>query len=205
MTAIDTNTNTLKHLKTLQDNDVTAIGRYYRVVHPEWRITKPEARMLSQAKIMIWAVYEDTGGTSLPLTAAQGKAHGTNALKQAKNIGQPEGTPIYFALEGLPHGYTKSDLPGIRKYFAGVKDAIGDAYQLGVYSDGIVCKTVLDEGICTYTWLSASLAFEGTKEFYKSGRWNIFQKVPLDQDWDGLSVDVNSVKKDFGGFLVPTT
>ena len=204
MTAIDTNTNTLKHLKTLQDNDVTAIGRYYRIVHPEWRITKPEAKMLSQANIKIWIVYEDTGGTSLPLTVAKGKEHGSNALQQAKNIGQPEGTPIYFALEGLPNGYSKKDLPGIRKYFAGVKEVIGTSYQLGVYSDGIVCKTVLDEGICTYTWLSASLGFDGTKEFLKSGRWNIFQKTPLDQNWGGLSVDVNRIKKDFGGFSVPT-
>jgi hypothetical protein len=203
MVAIDTNTNTLKSLTTLQDRKVTAIGRYYRVVHPTWRLTKPEAKMLSKANIKIWAVYEDTGGTSLPLTKAQGKVHAENALKQAKGIGQPQGTAIYFALEGLPHGYASADLPGIRKYFDGVKDVIGANYQLGVYSDGIVCKTLLDEGICTYTWLSASLSFEGTKEFLKSGRWNIFQKVPLDQNWDGLSVDVNDVKADFGGFIIP--
>jgi hypothetical protein len=203
MVAIDTNNNTIKSLKTLQDRDVTAIGRYYRVVHPTWRLTKPEAKMLSKANIEIWTVYEDTGGTSLPLTKEQGATHAQNALKQATMIGQPKGTAIYFALEGLPHGYTGNDLPGIRRYFGGVKDVIGQNYQLGVYSDGIVCKTLLDEGICAYTWLSASMAFEGTKEFHDSGRWNIFQKIPLDQNWDGLSVDVNDVKADFGGFVIP--
>jgi hypothetical protein len=203
MTAIDTNTNTIKKLKTLRERNVTAVGRYYRVVHPEWRLTKPEAKMLSKAEIKIWTVYEDTGGTSLPLTEAQGKVHGTNALKQANDIGQPHGTPIYFALEGLPDGCGKKHLPGIRKYFDGVKGAIGANFQLGVYSDGVVCKTVLDEGICTYTWLSASMGFEGTKDFHKSGRWNIFQKTPLDQNWNGLSVDVNDVKDDFGGFVLP--
>jgi hypothetical protein len=159
--------------------------------------------MLSKADIRIWTVYEDTGGTSLPLTKAQGKVDATNALKQAKYVGQPQGTPIYFALEGLPDGYKKKDLPGIRNYCEGVKEVFGAYYQIGVYSDGIVCKTLLDEGICTYTWLSASLSFEESRAFLKSGRWNIFQRTPLDQDWDGLSVDVNQTKANFGGFLVP--
>ena len=203
MTAIDTNTNTIRSLKTLRKNNVTAVGRYYRVVHPSWRLTKPEAQMLSKANIKIWAVYEDIGDINLPLTKAQGKTHGTNALEQANYIGQPHGTPIYFALEGLPDGYKKKHLPAIRKYFEGVKELIGATYQLGVYSDGIVCETLLDEGICTYTWLSASLGFEGSKAFLKSGRWNIFQKTPLDQNWDGLSIDVNEIKADFGGFVIP--
>jgi hypothetical protein len=202
MTAIDTSTNTSKSLKTLRKHNVTAVGRYYRIIHPSWRLTKPEAKTLSKAKIAIWTVYEDSGDISLPLTKAQGKAHGENALKQATYIGQPRGTPIYFALEGLPDGYKRKHLPGIRKYFKGVKEAIGGSYQLGVYSDGIVCKTLLDEKICTYTWLSASLGFEGSRAFLKSGRWNIFQKTPLNQNWDGLSVDVDQIKADFGGFFV---
>ena len=203
MTVIDTNTNCINGLTTLRKHNVTAVGRYYRVKHPSWRITKAEAQMLSGAGIKIFTVYEDSG-SGLALTEQQGASDATNAVQQAVGIGQPHGSAIYFAVEGLPHGYKKSDLPAIRKYFSGVHSVVGTKFKLGVYSDGIVCKTLLDEGICAYTWLSASTSFEGSKEFYKSGRWSLFQQVPTDLDWDGLSVDTNEAKSDFGAFVVPT-
>lgn len=201
MTVIDTNTNCIDSIDILRARRVTAVGRYYRVVHPEWRLTRPEARKLSAAGIKLFTVYEDTGH-NLTLTTAQGKIDGQHALEQATEVGQPEGTAIYFALEGLPNGYVESDLPAIRKYFAGVKQAIGSRYELGVYSDGLVCETLLDEGICSYTWLSASKAFAGTRDFYRTGRWNLAQTTPLDQNWNGLSIDVDEAKGDFGAFSI---
>ena len=201
MTVIDTNSNCTDKVDILRSKGVAAVGRYYRVVHPEWRMTKTEAQKLSAAGIKLFTVYEDSGH-NLTLTAAQGKTDGQNALDQAGQIGQPAGTPIYFALEGLPNGYQEADLPAIRKYFSGVQQAIGSKYQLGVYSNGLVCETLLDEGICNYTWLSASKAFAGTRDFYRSGRWNLAQKTPLDQNWNGLSVDVNEAKAEFGAFTV---
>ena len=201
MTVIDTNSNCTDKTDVLRAKGVTAVGRYYRIVHPEWALTKAEAQKLSAAGQKLFTVYEDTGH-NLTLTAAQGKADGQNALEQATEVGQPAGTPIYFALEGLPNGYVESDLPAIRKYFNGVQQAIGSKYELGVYSNGLVCETLLDEDVCGYTWLSASKAFAGTRDFYRSGRWNLAQMTPLDQNWNGLSVDVNEAKADFGAFSV---
>jgi hypothetical protein len=203
MVVIDTNSNCSRKIDYLKRKGVIAVGRYYRIRKPEYRITVPEAQKLSAAGIMIFMVYEDTGQkASLDLTKAQGKADGRTALQQAREIGQPAGSAIYFAVEGLPHGYTSADLPAIRDYFGGVKEAVGDRFKLGVYSDGVVCKTLLDEKYCTYSWLSASTSFEGTQAFYRSGRWDLAQKTPLDQDWEGLSVDVNEAKPYFGAFLV---
>ncbi len=201
MTVIDTNSNCINSIDTLRARGVTAVGRYYRVVHPEWRLTRAEAQKLSAAGIKLFTVYEDTGH-DLTLTAAQGKTDGQNALDQAAEVGQPTGTPIYFALEGLPNGYVASDLSAIRKYIAGVQQVIDGKYELGVYSNGLVCETLLDEGVCSYTWLSASKAFAGTRDFYRTGRWNLAQTTPLDQNWNGLSVDVDEAKNDFGAFAV---
>jgi hypothetical protein len=140
----------------------------------------------------------------LKLTKEQGSKDGQTALDQAANIGQPEGSAIYFAVEGLPNGYKKSDLPKIRDYFSGVTQAIGGKYQLGVYGDGVVCKTMLDEGICRFTWLAAaSTSFEGTKAFMKSWRWTIAQMGPLDIEANALSVDLDVAKDEFGAFVVP--
>jgi hypothetical protein len=205
---IDTNTSCLNQSTFLKSKGVTAVGRYYRVIHPEWAIVKEEARELSGAGIKIFAVYEDTGHASqFNLTKAQGRADGINAFNQASCIGQPRNGVIYFAVEGLDDGYTSADLPAIRNYFAGVKESIGGRYKIGVYGDGVVCSTLLGETICSYTWLAASTDFEGSRDFYANGPWNLAQKTPVNQTqgWNGLSVDINEARPDFGAFLVPTT
>jgi hypothetical protein len=203
---IDTNDSCLGKAQLLKQKNIDTVGRYFRMAtHSEWAITKAEAQELSRANIRLFMVFEDYGHASkLKLTKVQGNRDGAGAVKQAQAIGQPEGTAIYFAVEGLPDGYKKADLPGIRDYFSGVKKAIADKYTLGVYGDGIVCKTMLDENICKYTWLAAaSTSFQGTKNFMKSWRWSVAQMGPLDILTDGLSVDLDVAKDDFGAFVVP--
>ena len=204
---IDTNNSCVGKSQFLKTKGVTAVGRYYRLAtHPTWKLTKSEAEELSKAGINIFVVFEDYGkAADFNLSKHQGQIDGVEALKQAQAVGQPPGSAIYFAVEGLPSGYTHEDLPGIRDYFSGVASAVGGKYALGVYSDGIVCKTLLDEGICAKAWLSASMGFEGSRDFQRSNRWSIWQKTPIDvtDGWNGLSVDFDDVNGDFGAFVVP--
>ena len=79
MTVIATNGNCINAIDMLLRKGVTAVGRYYRVVHPTWRLTRAEAQKLSGADIRLFTVYEDTGH-DLALTAAQGVIDGLNAL-----------------------------------------------------------------------------------------------------------------------------
>src|SRR5262249_62211358 len=103
------------------------------------------AKELSQVGIKIFVVFEEFGKKSdLPLPRERGHADGVSALKQATNVGQPDGSAVYFAVEGLPSGYKTADLPRLRNYFSGVKAAIGGRFALGAYGDWIVGKTLLD-------------------------------------------------------------
>ena len=86
-----------------------------------------------------------------------------------------------------------------------MKASIGENYLLGVDGDGIVCKTLLDEKICTHTWLAAaSTSFEGTVDFDAVAA-GVSAQRQLDQEegWNGLRVDVNEAATQFGGFIVP--
>jgi Domain of unknown function (DUF1906) len=116
-------------------------------------------------------------------------------------IGQPPGSAIYFAMEHLPNGYTHNDLPGVKAYFAQIRSVFQGRYQIGVYSDGVVCDALLSSGLCDFAWLSASMSFEDSKAFYSSGRWSLAQQVPVDQVWNGISVDTNEAKPTFGEFV----
>lgn len=206
---IDTNTSCVGKIQTLKDKHVDTVARYYRLqTHPSWKITKAEAQELSKNNIKIIANFEDYGHASdLKLTEDQGKDDGASALAQAHAIGQPAGSAIYFSVEGLPNGYKAADLPAIRKYFSGIKTAIGGEYVLGVYGDGVVCKTLVDEHICKFAWLAAaSCSFEDTCKVFARGQWHLAQLPPLDLDWNGLSVDINHLNPnvaDIGAFLVP--
>jgi Domain of unknown function (DUF1906) len=149
---IDTNDSCLGRAADLRRMNVDTVGRYYRdKTHPSWKITKAEAQELSQAGIKIFMVFEDYGNAAdLNLTTDQGKKDASSAVAQAQAIGQPEGSAIYFAVEGLPSGYKTGDLPRVRDYISGVKQIFGTKYAIGVYGDGIVCKTMLDEHYCRY-------------------------------------------------------
>ena len=202
---IDTNSNCTKQASFLVQRGVEAVRRYYAASNGSKVITKAEAATLSAKGIKIFMVYEDIGSASqFNLTEGQGSKDASRAKSQAGAIGQPKGSVIYFAVEGLPSGYKSADLPGVRNYFAGVNKALGNDYTAGVYGDGIVCKTLLDEGICSHTWLAqASWAFEGSIEFYASKRWNLAQIVTdlPSKPWRGLSVDINEGNGDIGSFL----
>ncbi|MBC2662836.1 DUF1353 domain-containing protein [Novosphingobium flavum] len=202
MLVIDTSDNTSASIASLQARGVTAVGRYYS--SNAWkRLTAQEARSVSLAGIKLFTVFEDKGDPEL--TIEKGVFDGQIAIQQARAIGQPEGSAIYFALEHLPHGYSKSHVPGAKLYIEGVRQALADLYAVGVYSNGVVLEAMLDTGLCEFAWLSASRAFEGSKAFYASRRWVIAQDPKVDQNWGGLSVDINEVQGSFGAFDVTQT
>lgn len=107
MTVIDTNTNSIDPIDTLRAKGVTAVGRYYRVVHRDWQLTKAKAQKLSGAQIELFTVYEDTGH-NLTLTAAQGKigkdrwSQRTRASNRGRSAGD-WGTP------GSVHTFVDND------------------------------------------------------------------------------------------------
>jgi hypothetical protein len=199
MTVIDTNDNTAASLDALRTRGVTAIGRYYS--SKSWkRITRAEALAISQDGFDVFTVFEDNGDPDLTVDAGVHDAQ--LAINQARAIGQPEGSVIYFALEHLPNGYSEGDINGVADYVTGLKQVLGGQYKVGVYSDGVVCAAMLDRNMCDYTWLSASRDFPGSQAFYESGRWAIAQNPDIDQNWNGLSVDVDETRADFGAFRV---
>ncbi len=115
-------------------------------------------------------------------------------------LGQPQGSAIHFAAEGLPDAYTQRDVNNAKAYFSGIGSILGQRYAVGVYSNGVICGGLLNAQLCRYARLSASASFEGIAQFYASGRWSLAQKTPVDIDWQGLSIDNDEAAADFGAF-----
>jgi Domain of unknown function (DUF1906) len=200
MTVIDTNSVCTAKIAVLQQNNVTAVGRYYTTYHQSYRILRDEAQAIIGSGIKLFVVFENCPNPVLDRD--HGHLDATLALSQADALGQPEGSAIYFAMEGLPDGYAQRDVNNAKSYFSGIVAAIGNRFAVGVYSNGVICDALLgaQPQLCRYAWLSASTAFDGSAEFYASNRWALAQKTPVDQNWQGLSVDVNDAQADFGAF-----
>lgn len=196
---IDTDTCTTSHLADLKARGVTHIGRYYAAKGSK-RLTKDEARAISDAGLQVFVVYEDSGDPEL--TIARGIRDAGLALAQAKAIGQPAESVIYFALEHLPSGYDASHIPGIKLYFEGIRQGLGP-YKAGCYSNGTTLAALLDASLIDYAWVSASTSFAGSREFLKTKRWHLAQRK-VDQNWGGVSTDTNDVQGDgFGAWALP--
>jgi len=133
---------------------------------------------------------EDTGSAKAEV-AADAKA----ALEQAKLIGQPEGSAIYF---GVDFNVSRASVEPVLEYFRAVNRTVGSHYAIGIYGNGFVNRTLRQEKLAAYNWISASRSHEETVAFYNSGQWHLFQNQ-VDRRWFGppgkcsmgLDVDTN--------------
>jgi hypothetical protein len=133
---------------------------------------------------------EDTGSARAEVTA-DAKA----ALDQAKLVGQPEGSAIYF---GVDFNVTRATVDPVLEHFRVIGQTVGNHYAIGVYGNGFVNRVLRQEKLVAYNWISASRSHEETVAFYNSGQWHLFQNQ-VDRRWfgppgkcaTGLDVDTN--------------
>jgi hypothetical protein len=133
---------------------------------------------------------EDTGSAKAEV-AADAKA----ALDQARLVGQPEGSAIYF---GVDFNVNRAAVDPVLEYFRVIGQTVGSHYAIGIYGNGFVNRLLRQEKLVSYNWISASRSHEETVDFYNSGQWHLFQNQ-VDRRWFGppgkcslgLDVDTN--------------
>ena len=153
---------------------------------------------------------EDTGSAKAEV-AADAKA----ALDQARLVGQPEGSAIYFGVDfnltrckcdeseqlvqnRNGEAQNRAIVDAVLEYFRVIGRTVGSRYAIGVYGNGSVNRILREEKLVSYNWISASRSHEGTVDFYNSGQWHLFQNQ-VDRRWfgapgkcsNGLDVDTN--------------
>ncbi len=132
--------------------------------------------------------------------ADEGGLDARAAVEQAKAMGQPTGTTIFF---GVDIAFSKTDIATQRamvSYFEAIKGIMDRAgYILGAYGNGDALEVLQDKGLIRVAWLSASRAYPGSTAFHNTGRWHLFQSG-VNLEWfggspgqcrHGLPLDVN--------------
>lgn len=199
---IDASVNCTVKAFDLQANGIEFVCRYYANSGKKI-LSRSEALALSQAGLNIVVVWEDgypTKGSYF--SYAKGVDDGSSAYHDALVIGQPIDSPIYFAVD---YDASPADVSGgICDYFRGVATGFAasggtdeQTHPIGVYGSGATCSFLLARNLVTFTWLSQSTGFRGSKDF---AAWNI--KQGPDQQMVGIDVDFDESTDDYGGFQV---
>jgi len=172
---IDASTDCSPIAGTLAAAGLNFVGRYYANSGRK-RLGASEYQVLRTVGLKVVAVWEDGRPTSAAyFSYAKGVDDGSSAYHDALSIGQPVGTPIYFAID---YDATDADLGGvINDYLKGI--AVGlksaangsDDHPIGVYGSGATCRFAILRKLASYTWLAMSSGWRG----FDFADWNVKQ------------------------------
>lgn len=184
----------------IKSNGLDFVARYYRKPDSRWpALSANEARVLSALGLNVVAVFESHSQHRDYFTYSRGYWDAVQAAQQAKSVGQPAGSAIYFAVDFDARG---ADIIPVDQYFRGITAGLAAAaggrpdYKVGVYGSGAVCDSMKGRGVAQYAWLSNSTGWAGSHSF---ADWNIRQGRPY-ATLGFISHDSNEARDDYGGF-----
>jgi hypothetical protein len=106
---------------------------------------------------------------------SEGEFDGDAAARQAKQIGQPPGSAIYFGVDFDAGDDVKK---GVVAYFAAVRARLAkDGYKVGAYGNGAAIRLLRNrpEPLIDFAWINASRGHAGNVEVYNKEPWDLLQ------------------------------
>ena len=203
---IDVPSNVADHAHRLAEAGVTTVIRYYNhansVKLPSKCLSRAELDALSDAGLSVAVVFQQRGGAGGhidDLDAEAGVSDAGRSLALAAELGQPQGSAIYFAVDA--DFYRRAELDRITPYFEQANRALAGNYRVGVYGSGTVGRHLKNLGLVEHVWLSGSLGWSGTRAALAAGDWTIFQQsLAKRSEIGGFSYDGNVVNPSCDSF-----
>lgn len=205
-TIIDTPVRVTPHLDRLREQGIRTVIRYYNHRNsrtlPEKRLTREEAVAVSDHGLTLGVVFQQRGRLLRDFSSERGRGDAQRALECAANIGQPEGSTIYF---GVDHDFFRShEVAAVMDHFRAVLAEVNGRYEVGAYASGGLCRRLREAGLIRHVWLPRALGWSGSRELHESGRWDLFQNQ-VDTRLGPIPVDTNvanPAREGFGAFSV---
>ena len=144
------------------------------------RLTKEEAERISDSGLNIVSVFETTADRALGGRTA-GLQDGATAAKVAADIGQPDHTAIYFAVD---FDAAANQMETVIAYIRGAAEATA-AFLTGVYGSYSVIEAVKAAGACSRFWQTYAWSYGSKAESI-----HIFQYLN-DIKVNGIGIDKN--------------
>lgn len=180
---------TAKTAQLIASGGNTFVGRYLADAASWKRLSAKEASVISSAGLYIVSFFERSSARPREGSAA-GTEDGKLALQYAREVGQPEGSTIYAAVD---YDAQSADYDAIEAYMRAF-DAEIDGYEIGVYGSYGVVKAMYERGVSkklaqTVAW-SRGLRYENA----------CFYQARIDTPRYGINVDIDETNGDAGGW-----
>jgi hypothetical protein len=181
----------------LRNHGYTFIGRYLSKY--AWKaLTKTEARRIALNDLYIVSVYQNSGNGAQFFTTSRGVADAKDALIRAISVGQPKGSPIYFAVDFDAYSSAKS-MSSVYSYFAGVLSVFKNSgYDVGIYGSYGTVKSVRAKFGLKYVWQTLAWSKKKVLDDANLYQWKI--DTPLPENARFGNVDLNESNGAGGGW-----
>jgi hypothetical protein len=124
------------------------VVRYIDTNQSSWkRLSSEEAQIITDAGLEIISVFERMGDRA-SINGLRGAADGLVALQAAQDLGQPEGSTIYYAVD---YDAQPSDMDSIENYIRAAATATPQ-YPTGIYGSYAVIEEMKKRGACSHFW-----------------------------------------------------
>lgn len=182
---------TQQKAEALYNNGYRYIGRYLTGTYGggiNKALSRDEAEIILNAGLNFFPIFEEGGWQESYFTAAQGTIDAKKAINKAKEIGIPEGTIIYFAVDfdAMDYQITQRIIP----YFQRVHEEMScDIYKTGIYGARNVCSRVSEQGYACASFVgNMSTGFSGNLGYKMPSNWTFDQFTDKDSNGNYLTI-----------------
>ncbi|PKG23139.1 glycoside hydrolase domain-containing protein [Niallia nealsonii] len=171
----------LQSAKALKQAGFTYAARY---LGESWKtFDEKEAAAIQSAGLLLISIFQKSANRSSYFSWKQGELDGKEASNYAKEVDQPKGTAIYFAVD---FDAQLKDMETIRRYMNGVKNQLQD-YKVGVYGSSRVMQALKEQ--VDYYWQTYAWSRGEVCDFIHMYQYenNVYAA--------GINVDRNEIKK----------
>lgn len=169
----------------LIQNGITHVGRYLPT--QAWKgLTPSEVSTIRSSGLNIIPIYESGANVASYFNRDQGVSDANRAYNLAKQIGQPEGTAIYFTVD---YDVPASDSPNLLNYFQGLVDTL-HSYKVGCYGKYSVINLIQSKGLADYFWQT----YAWSSGQHASGLHLMQYKNDVAQYGLGFNIDMDQIE-----------
>lgn len=199
----------------LKNKGYDYVGRYltgtYRVSETETAskaLTVEEIRVISEAGMNIFAIYQAGGATAEYFSYEKGYEDAKKAYEASLNLRIPLGEIIYFAVD---YDFTDKQVTNIViPHFQGVNNYFaenGIKYRIGIYGSRNICTRVSNAGLAVSSFVAdMSTGYSGNMGYPMTANWAFDQilEFQLVYSKGNFSVDKDVASGRYKGFNVNT-
>lgn len=161
-------------------------------------LTTDELKAIEDAGLSVATVFQYfSGGSGRTFHDDKKKINDVaEALAFADRMKQPEHSTLYF---GADFPLKPDDVTVVKQYFEYAMQQMSrysKTWKIGVYGCGKTCEILSAEGWDIDCWISASVSFWRTAEYFNSGNWTLFQtRTELSRSFGEIDTNILNPKR----------